>query len=776
MQHRYEVEPLAAGSIVGGAYRVLRPLTAAATGILHEVEELATGARRALELVRVATTDPDLVAAWTHETGLLAHVPSDRIARPFDAGRDDDTGRLYLVTEALEGSIVERVVSHSGAFPWAGAVSVLEEVGHALAAAHAHGVQHRGLEPANVFLRRGSHGRAPFTVKVLEFGVAKALATACDPGSPSWMAPEQLTPGAEVGAPADIWAFGLLSFVVLTGRHFFASAGHLAPHASSVVREVLVDPLLPASKRANRLGVGDRLPPRFDDWFARCVHRDPAQRFPDVAFALRELGAMERPVAGAEHRKERVSPVRAPPLPRDDGPKAGSVQAWPEEEPSEPTPRTSRGLGEPPPPVSRAGGEPAPRTVPYAPAEVSSQSSYAAGELDARTSHAPDESPRTARTPGIAGVTADSDAPAALGPAARARSEGPSMWAGAATVAVAAIVGAAVALLAILVARAQKDGASAAATAVVTPGTAGNEGALRLHGSNTIGAELAPALAEAFLRRRTGASTVVRRRTGPDELVVEARSGTKVIDSVEIAAHGSATAFEDLAAGSTDIGMASRRIHPDEAKKLAPLGDLTSAATEHVIALDGIAVIVNPLNPVSQLTKRQIADIFSGKLRRWSEVYWKADPIVVHARDDRSGTYDTFRQLVLDGRPLVQDARRHEASDELSDAVAADPDAIGFIGLPYVRSAKPVMVQEEGSVPLLPSPLTVSTEDYPLTRRLYLYAPLSAPAAARDFIDFAQSDEGQRVAQEVGFVDLRPECDPNASRCTSCSREYAEAV
>ncbi|MBV9949457.1 MAG: OmpA family protein, partial [Myxococcales bacterium] len=170
------------------------------------------------------------------------------------------------------------------------------------------------------------------------------------------------------------------------------------------------------------------------------------------------------------------------------------------------------------------------------------------------------------------------------------------------------------------------------------------------------------------------------------------------------------------------------------------------------------------------------ADIFSGKLRRWSDVYWKADSIVVHARDDRSGTYDTFRQFVLEGRPLVEDARRHEASDELSDAVAADPHAIGFIGLRYVRSAKPVMVQEEGSVPLLPSPLTVSTEDYPLTRRLYLYAPLSAPPTAREFVDFAQSDEGQRVAQEAGFVDLRPECDPNACHCTSCSREYADAV
>jgi phosphate transport system substrate-binding protein len=132
--------------------------------------------------------------------------------------------------------------------------------------------------------------------------------------------------------------------------------------------------------------------------------------------------------------------------------------------------------------------------------------------------------------------------------------------------------------------------------------------------------------------------------------------------------------------------------------------------------------------------------------------------------------------MVLGKRPLDPGAKRIESSEELSDAVAGDEGAIGFIGLPYVRSAKGVMVQEAGSLPLLPSPMTVSTEDYPLARRLYLYAPLSVPIAARDFIDFALSEDGQKVVQQVGFVDLRPKCDPNAAQCTHCTREYEEAV
>ena len=217
--------------------------------------------------------------------------------------------------------------------------------------------------------------------------------------------------------------------------------------------------------------------------------------------------------------------------------------------------------------------------------------------------------------------------------------------------------------------------------------------AIRMHGSNTIGGELAPALAEAFLQRRTAAKAIVRRRTAPDEVRVEARDGDRTIEAIEVFAHGTATGFQDLAAGSCDMAMASRRIRPDEAEKLASLGDLASAASEHVVALDGIAVIVNPSNPVSALTTGQIGDVFAGKIRRWSELGGKDDPIVVHARDDRSGTYDTFGHLVLAGRPLAEGATRHESSDELSDAVAADARAIGFIGLPYVRSAKAIMVQ-----------------------------------------------------------------------------------
>jgi len=216
---------------------------------------------------------------------------------------------------------------------------------------------------------------------------------------------------------------------------------------------------------------------------------------------------------------------------------------------------------------------------------------------------------------------------------------------------------------------------------------------LSMHGSNTIGAQLAGALAEAFLKRQgaQAVSTVAGARA--DEFrVLATMPGDPRPKAIEIQAHGSGTAFPDLAAGKCDIGMASRPIKPEEAASLAKLGDMTSPACEHIVGLDGLAIIVNKSNPVSALTTGQVAGIFTGQIADWRDVGGAAGPIEVLARDDKSGTYDTFKALVLGKGQLVAGAVRLEDSRELSDRVASHPYAIGFIGLPYIRSAKAVAV------------------------------------------------------------------------------------
>jgi len=280
-------------------------------------------------------------------------------------------------------------------------------------------------------------------------------------------------------------------------------------------------------------------------------------------------------------------------------------------------------------------------------------------------------------------------------------------------------------------------------------GGAGNV-ILRLSGSNTIGETLMPAIAEAYLRSRGATDVHTMAGNKPQEkIVVGTLPGDRNPSEISIAAHGSATAFTSLEESTCEIGMASRRIKPEEAAKLSSLGDMTAPASEHIVGLDGIAVIVNPSNPISHLTKDEIMRLFTGETPKWPQ----GGQVHVYARDDKSGTYDTFKTLVLGGKPLAQGAQRFENSNELSDAVARDPNAVGFIGLPFIRSAKALAVSERGTGALLPTRLTVATEDYALSRRLFLYTPATpANKLTREFVEFALSKQGQEIVAANGFI------------------------
>lgn len=280
---------------------------------------------------------------------------------------------------------------------------------------------------------------------------------------------------------------------------------------------------------------------------------------------------------------------------------------------------------------------------------------------------------------------------------------------------------------------------------------------LRLSGSNTIGSSLAPRLAEAWLTSigATGVASEQREKDGhkiPETVIRGQLNGEAV--KVEIRAHGSGDAFKHLADGSADIGMASRRIKPDEAQTLIALGDMSSRDNEHVIALDGIAVIVAPGNGLPSLSRQAIGQIFAGELRDWSQVGGRSGLIQLYARDDKSGTFDTFKSLALHNGQLAADARRFEDSAELEAAVAADPNGIGFVGLPYVKSARALPVSDGDALALAPTVFTVKKEDYALSRRLFLYTAANpSNDYVRQFARFAQSEAGQQVVKSVGFVD-----------------------
>jgi phosphate transport system substrate-binding protein len=279
--------------------------------------------------------------------------------------------------------------------------------------------------------------------------------------------------------------------------------------------------------------------------------------------------------------------------------------------------------------------------------------------------------------------------------------------------------------------------------------------ALRIHGSNTIGSKLAPALAEAYLKK-VGATQITREPgKNVEEILIKGVISSHDGIAIEIKSHGSSTAFEGLGADKCDIGMSSRRIKDDESKKLAALGDMNSLTSEHILGLDGLAVIVNDANPLTSLSIKDIKGAFSGAALKWSDMGGGSTTINLYARDDKSGTFDTFKSLVLGDSKLNSAAKRFEDSSLLSSQVASDKDAIGFIGLPYIKSAKAVSIKSGASLPIFPTSFTVATEDYPLARRLYFYtAQQPKNKRVNEFIEFSLSAEGQEIVEKTGFVPL----------------------
>jgi phosphate transport system substrate-binding protein len=289
----------------------------------------------------------------------------------------------------------------------------------------------------------------------------------------------------------------------------------------------------------------------------------------------------------------------------------------------------------------------------------------------------------------------------------------------------------------------------------VTPALAPETLLFRLHGSNTIGEKLAPQLLEHFLVRQ-GASNISWQQ---GENRVERKVSFKLNNKrhyVELQAHGSSTAFSALAEGKADIGMASRKIKAKELQNLkGSAGKLNGIGNEHIIGLDGLAVIVNQNNPIKSLSTKTLAKIFSGEITNWSQVGGGDKKITLLARDLHSGTWDTFKSLVLKKHKmyLAPVAKRFESSSALSTLVSQNEGAIGFIGLNYVLHNKAIAISAtKDTNAIYPTRFTIGTEDYSLSRRLYFYTPTKASDIVKEFAHYAISAAGQDVVAKTGLI------------------------
>jgi len=274
---------------------------------------------------------------------------------------------------------------------------------------------------------------------------------------------------------------------------------------------------------------------------------------------------------------------------------------------------------------------------------------------------------------------------------------------------------------------------------------------LRLADSNSMPDSLAPVLAEAFLKAEGARDVqIIFGSSRQEEFIQGVLPGDGTPSAIEVSAHGPGSAFTALSENRCDIGIASQRAKSSDSNKSS---SNRSANLEHVLGLDGIAIIVNPSNPLNELRKDTIKRIFDGEITDWSKLGSSHGAIHVFVRDDQSGVFDSFRSQVLGDSPLARASHIYQDSDELSQAVSGDPNAIGFISLPFIHNAKSIAISDKGTSALKPTRLTVATEDYPLSRRLYLYTPAASQNAFIDrFIDFVTSTQGQAVVAANGFV------------------------
>lgn len=229
---------------------------------------------------------------------------------------------------------------------------------------------------------------------------------------------------------------------------------------------------------------------------------------------------------------------------------------------------------------------------------------------------------------------------------------------------------------------------------------------------------------------------------------------------ISVTGGGSGTGIAALIDGTVDIANASRAMKKEEIEAARAKG---IEPVEHVIARDAIAVIVNPSNPVSQLTLEQISLIYQGKINNWREVGGEDRPIVRLSRETNSGTHVYFLEAVVrlgqkDNRALFSpDTLLLPSSEGIITEVRDNPNAIGYDGLGYVTpEVKVLAVAKTADDPyILPSVETVNSGAYPISRDLYMYTQKEVNAAVQAYLDWLLSPEAQKIVLELGFVPVR---------------------
>ncbi len=274
------------GSVVGGRYLIEFMIGRGGMGTVYGVRHVNTDEKLALKLLHPALAENQAaVERFRTEARAPVRIESEHVVRVVDADIASEIGVPYIVMERLRGHDLRSELKRRGALPAGEVVLYMKQAARALDKAHKQGIVHRDLKPANMYVLKREDG-SPL-LKVLDFGIAKLTDDAAKEltvagqvfGTPWYMAPEQARGDlARVGPGTDLWALGLITYQLLTGRNYWTADGMAA-----LVGQICYEPMPPPTQSAPHLG------PLFDMWFARACHRDPNQRFTSGQAMIDEL-------------------------------------------------------------------------------------------------------------------------------------------------------------------------------------------------------------------------------------------------------------------------------------------------------------------------------------------------------------------------------------------------------------------------------------------------------------------------------------------------------
>ncbi|MBN8459512.1 MAG: PstS family phosphate ABC transporter substrate-binding protein [Verrucomicrobia bacterium] len=246
---------------------------------------------------------------------------------------------------------------------------------------------------------------------------------------------------------------------------------------------------------------------------------------------------------------------------------------------------------------------------------------------------------------------------------------------------------------------------------------------IRIQGSDVLGAKLVPKLAEAF---KAAGNPEVR---------------------FEIVAEGSPSGFQLLANGAADLGMSSRKI-TDQERTLCETRGVT--LEEHRICHDMLCVIVHKDSSVAELTKNQVAGLFTGEIQNWSGVGGSPGPVAIYTRNTASESYRVWRHLAMGGRDYGRASVKLASGESVTQQVAKDRNGISYVGLASSKTPGIKVLPIDGV-----EPIGKNAEKYAFARPCYIYAPDKPTVQAAAFMAFIEQPEGQEVVRKVGFIPVK---------------------